>query len=110
MTKRDEIIEVMARALIKRIGSPWPFDDMEPMIRELWMGHAATALTALEQSGYIVRPREATEAMIMHGAWSHNPDDMTEQQYKLRVLSVKVSDNAMTEAWEKEQSNDVGSI
>lgn len=41
----DSIVDAMAQALIDRIGSPWPYDEMDPMIKELWHGHARAALS-----------------------------------------------------------------
>lgn len=72
MTPRQQIIEVMARAIArdqpdvtdlgrKDIDENWPagWEDVAPKMRS----NAIVALTALESAGYQVRPREATDGM-----------------------------------------------
>jgi hypothetical protein len=56
------------------------------------------ALTALESSGYIVRPREATDGMEKAAAVC-----LYEPNFPSDVERI---DTAMTEAWEKEQNDD----
>jgi len=41
------MVEVVARALIERIGSPWRDEDMDPSIKRLWQGHARAAIAAM---------------------------------------------------------------
>jgi len=41
------MVEVVARALIERIGSPWRYEDMDPSIKRLWQGHARAAMAAM---------------------------------------------------------------
>ena len=43
----ETMVERVARSLIERIGSPWPYDEMDPMIRRLWDGHARAAIEAM---------------------------------------------------------------
>lgn len=47
-SQREAGLEKMARALIARIGSPWSYDKMDPMIKQLWHGHALAARDAWE--------------------------------------------------------------
>lgn len=46
MTDMDRLIEDVARALVERIGSPWPYDEMSPSVQALWNGHATAAILA----------------------------------------------------------------
>ena len=42
-------IERLCRALIDRIGSPWPWDEMPPEVRTLWIGHVEAILSELRK-------------------------------------------------------------
>lgn len=41
------MIEKIARVLIERIGSPWPYEEMDPVVRSLWQSHARAVIQAL---------------------------------------------------------------
>lgn len=66
MRESTEMELRVAKALIDRIGSPWPWNKMDQMIREMWIDHARAAIRAMHK---------ATPAMWDAGAEAH-------QQYK----------------------------
>jgi len=103
MTPRDQIIEVMARAIAEQQElSAGYAAAIRPELTQM----AIAALTALESSGYIVRPREATEGML-DAAWEAPIYvGMADNRREIIRMKMKPADTAMTEAWEKEQ-NDV---
>ena len=45
----SEMVERVAKALIERIGSPWEWDEMDPMVQRLWLGHARAAIEAMRE-------------------------------------------------------------
>jgi len=103
MTPRDQIIEVMARAIATRDGTK------HVVLKEpLWKNYekyAEAALTALESSGYIVRPREATESMgeALDDVLRCELGGLHDSAFWSDGWLTEI-DTAMTEAWEKEQN------
>jgi len=70
MPSRDEVVEVMARAMFKtqpRVDkkkdywAEYPDDDEEKLV---YRNDARVALSALREAGWAVVPREATEEMM----------------------------------------------
>lgn len=118
---RPQIIEVMARAMctdpdkmvevgywvIAGRGSSLPdgaahryHEGRLVLMWETKIPEATRQLTALESTGYIVRPREATEGMLDAGGYWIDPTDNYGCQQADRA------DRAMTEAWLKEMNGD----
>jgi hypothetical protein len=105
MTPREQIIEVMARAMtpdpdsvVFAVGGTG--GTMLHDILYAWEANkqkAESALTALESSGYQVRPREATRGMVFA---------IDNAGIGVLLKDVRLIDTAMTEAWDKEQNND----
>lgn len=81
----------------------WAEKHRERYVNANWPHYqrrAEAALTALESTGYIVRPREATEGMV--------DSAISSADYELNIMHMDVEaiDTAMTEAWLKERDRD----
>ena len=60
---RDELAEVVARAICENGGQVWARADADEI--RWWRGDAKAALTAIEDAGMVVVPREATDGLLM---------------------------------------------
>ena len=80
-TNPDPIVEVMARAMVGYIGELSDFEDH----REA----AQAALQALSEAGYVVVPKEPTEAMIEAERALHGySGDRTASAYRAMISAV----------------------
>lgn len=113
MTPREQIIEVMAREICREDGDNWDAKDFTETLagndpedmREHYYVIAEAALTALESSGYIVRPREATEGMLtasVRAEVEHFLEGSAGSYVGIGIVAHKKCDTAMTEAWDRE--------
>lgn len=106
---RDKLIEVMAREHDREeaamIGEPSPwiesgdFDDF----RKDRISCMSTALTDLEQAGFVVVPREPTDAMIKASIYAVTPDKdgnmpkcSRKKKHRLRYSAMITADEGET--------------
>ena len=96
-TTREEVIEVMARALHKDEWAGQPGPEPFKVARNYWMKSATAALEALEAAGLAVVPVEATEEMDLRGCES-DLCDYSDAPSGLQSDSVKSIYTAMLDA------------
>lgn len=72
--KRAELIEKMARAMVRSVSGQGRWERFDNILRSLYLKDAATALAAIEEQNAVV-PLEPTDAMCEAG-YAQPPDDM----------------------------------
>ena len=100
----SEMVERVARALSECIGSPWPFDEMAPEVRALWMGHARCAIEAAQETlanpknGVRVSRMLSDDGFMVSADVKMPPADMTPDKNGMYLLGFVLYDDELEAA------------
>lgn len=96
---RDEMIEVMARAIDAEIDTSELLLTDPMTLRKLKASRvSARALSALEAAGYVVVPKEPTDEMIEAGCAAPDDDDYASAMAKAYSAMTAAAQQEKTDA------------